>query len=252
MAQIRPCTIVVLAMSADGKITDAWQSPARFGSAMDKAHLETQIAQVDGVLFGAQTLRAYGTTLRVTSPDLLQHRHNHHKPPQPTHIVCSRSAQFDSDLPFFQQAVPRWLMTTSIGEKFWRDRPVFSRILTPFTPSGKTDWVKALTDLYELGIKTLLVTGGGQLVASLLEEDLIDEFWITICPLLLGGTDAPTLVEGKGFPAKLAPRLTLLSAEVIEQEVFLHYAVKRSTRDKEDSDEELDSENLIRDPKNEA
>jgi 5-amino-6-(5-phosphoribosylamino)uracil reductase len=101
-------------------------------------------------------------------------------------------------------------------------------------------------------MKTLLVTGGGQLVASLLEADLIDEFWITVCPLLLGGTDAPTLVEGKGFPAKLAPRLTLLSAEVIDQEVFLHYVVKRSTRDKEDSDEELDSENLIRDPKNEA
>jgi 5-amino-6-(5-phosphoribosylamino)uracil reductase len=226
MDQIRPRTTVVLAMSADGKIADAWHSPARFGSTIDKAHLEAQIARADGVLFGAQTLRAYGTTLKVTNPDLLQNRCDNHKPPQPTHIVCSKSAQLDMDFPFFQQAVPRWLITTSVGENFWRDRPEFSRILTPFTASGEIDWVKALEEIGKLGIKTLLVTGGGYIVGSLLAADLIDELWLTVCPLLLGGADAPTPVEGNGFPEKLAPRLTLLSAEAIDQEVFLHYAVR--------------------------
>ena len=57
-AWVRPHTTVVLAMSADGKIADVKRSPARFGSAADKAHLEKQVAQVDAVLFGAGTLRA--------------------------------------------------------------------------------------------------------------------------------------------------------------------------------------------------
>lgn len=92
---MRPFTTVVLAMSADGKITDILQSPARFGSAADRSHLETQIAQADGVLFGAQTLRAYGSTLKITSSDLLQQRQQQDIPPQPIHIVCSRTAQFD-------------------------------------------------------------------------------------------------------------------------------------------------------------
>jgi 5-amino-6-(5-phosphoribosylamino)uracil reductase len=61
------------------------------------------------------------------------------------------------------------------------------------------------------------------LVASLLAADLIDEFWLTVCPLILGGITAPTPVDGAGFSAQLAKHLELLSVETIEQEVFLHY-----------------------------
>lgn len=223
-----PRTIVVLAISADGKIADARRSPARFGSAIDKSHLETQIAQVDGVLFGAETLRAYGTTLRVTRPDLLRQRQQQNQPAQPTHIVCSRSAQLNPDYPFFQQAVPRWLITTDTGAEQWHNRPGFDRILTaPTLPASATqiDWTRTLAHLATLGLATLAITGGGHLVASLLAADLIDEFWLTVCPVILGGTNAPTPVEGDGFPADLAPRLQLLSAQTIDQEIFLHYAV---------------------------
>ena len=67
---------VILAISADGKIADAVRSPARFGSAKDKAHLEQQVAASDAVLFGNGTLQAYGTTMRVISPELLSNRGN--------------------------------------------------------------------------------------------------------------------------------------------------------------------------------
>ncbi|MFM9267252.1 RibD family protein, partial [Tychonema sp. BBK16] len=106
-----PHTIVILAMSADGKITDAALTAARFGSANDKFHLEQQVAASDAVLFGNGTLRAYGTTLRVTSPDLVKQREEQGKPPQPVQIVCSRSREFDPNWRFFQQPVPRWLLT---------------------------------------------------------------------------------------------------------------------------------------------
>ena len=102
---------VILAISADGKIADAVRSPARFGSAKDKAHLEQQVAASDAVLFGNGTLQAYGTTMRVISPELVKQREQQGKPPQPVQIVCSRSSQFDPNLRFFQQPVPRWLLT---------------------------------------------------------------------------------------------------------------------------------------------
>ncbi|WP_293233658.1 MULTISPECIES: dihydrofolate reductase family protein, partial [unclassified Microcoleus] len=104
-------TTVILAMSADGKITDTALTAARFGSANDKSHLEQQVAASDAVLFGNGTLRAYGTTLRVFSPDLLEQRKLQGKPPQPVQIVCSRSRKFDPNWRFFQQPVPRWLLT---------------------------------------------------------------------------------------------------------------------------------------------
>ena len=67
--------------------------------------------------------------------------------------------------------------------------------------------------------------GGGQLVASFLESNLIDEIWLTICPLILGGNIAPSPVEGTGFLSDLAPKLQLLEVSTVEQEVFLHYRI---------------------------
>jgi 5-amino-6-(5-phosphoribosylamino)uracil reductase len=224
-ALTRPYTTVVLATSADGKIADAERSPARFGSPVDKHHLETQIAAADGVLFGAATLRAYGTTLRLTDPQLQQQRQQQGKPPQPIHIVCSRSADLSSDLRFFRQAVPRWLLTTTEAASRWQDRPEFERVLT-YEPEPLS-WANMMQQLARFGIKRLAVTGGGELVADLLAADLIDEVWLTICPLLLGGTAAPTPVGGAGFSQSTAPRLKLLSAETIGQEVFLHYQRQR-------------------------
>ena len=220
----RPHITVVLAMSADGKIADAWRSPARFGSTQDKSHLETQIAQADGVLFGAGTLRAYGSTLQVTHPDLLQQRLQQGKPPQPVHIVCSQSAQIDPNYAFFRQPVPRWLLTT-VARADLPQMPKFERVITVNVGGAGMDWVDALQQLRLLGLERLAVTGGGELVASLLAVGGIDEMWLTICPLLLGGKNAPTPVGGMGALEQIAPRLELLEVEAIAQEVFLHYQV---------------------------
>jgi 5-amino-6-(5-phosphoribosylamino)uracil reductase len=224
----RPHTTVVLAMSADGKIADVKRSPARFSSPADKVHLEKQIADSDAVLFGAGTLRSYSTTLGVSNPQLLQQRYQQKLPPQPIQIVASLQADIDPQLRFFRQPVPRWLLTTTAGAKRWEGCPEFEQILVCETPdSSGIDWTAALQQLATLGLKRLAVLGGGQLVASMLAADLIDEFWLTVCPLILGGATAPTPVEGTGFCSALAPRLELLSVQAIEQEVFLHYRRQR-------------------------
>ncbi len=219
---------VVLAMSVDGKIADVMRSPARFSSSADLAHLEKQVALADGVLFGAGTLRAYGTTLSVSNPQLLELRSQRGMTPQPVQIVCSHSAKFDPKLRFFRQEIPRWLLTTLVGAKQWQEKQdsgssSFEQILVVQSDGGRIDWHDACQKLMEMGIRRLAVLGGGELVASLLAVDLIDEVWLTICPLILGGATAPTPVGGEGFVAQLAKHLELLEVERINQEVFLHY-----------------------------
>jgi len=223
----RPFTTVVLATSLDGKIADFQRSAARFGSPHDKAHLEKQIAQVDAVLFGAGTLRAYGTTLRITHSDLLNQRQQQSKPQQPVHIVCSPSANLDPDYPFFRQPVPRWLLTTTDGANRWQASESFEQILVAQDINGAIIWHQAFEQLYKLDLRRLAVLGGGTLISSLLEEDLIDEIWLTLCPLILGGATAPTLVDGPGFLAPHAPRLHLLESRSLDNELFLHYQIIR-------------------------
>jgi 2,5-diamino-6-(ribosylamino)-4(3H)-pyrimidinone 5'-phosphate reductase len=50
-----------------------------------------------------------------------------------------------------------------------------------------------------MGLKKILVEGGGELNWSLLHLWLVDELTITIAPKIAGGRLATTLVEGDGF-----------------------------------------------------
>jgi 5-amino-6-(5-phosphoribosylamino)uracil reductase len=227
MIQHRPHTTVVMAMSADGKIADVRRSPARFGSLADKAHLEKQVAASDAILFGAGTLRAYGTTLTVSHPQLLQQRTHLGKSAQPFHIVVTHSGKLNPEINFFKQPVKRWLLTTTAGALFWQNRTEFEQILIFETSTEKIDISTALQHLTNLGITRIAILGGGSLTASMLELNLIDELWLTICPLILGGASAPTPVDGIGFLPQLAPRLQLLEVQTVEQEVFLHYRLQR-------------------------
>ncbi|WOD40946.1 RibD family protein [Nodosilinea sp. E11] len=220
-----PHVTLVLAMSLDGKIADVQRGAARFSSAADLAHLEAQVAAADGVLFGAGTLRAYGTTLSVRQPDLLAERRQRGQADQPWQIVWSPSGHLDPSWRYFRQPVPRGLLTTAAGATDWNPEQ-FQRIWT--IPEAKTqpwDWPWILAQFRAAGMGRLALLGGGGLVAELLRCHCIHEIFITVCPLLLGGATAPTPVEGAGFLTAVAPRLQLLSSQTVGGEVFLHYGV---------------------------
>lgn len=219
----RPSTIVVLAISADGKISDSRRSPVLFGSPVDKAHLEKQVAAVDGILVGSGTLIAGGSAMKVTDSQLLQERNNAGLPPQPVQIICSRTGNINPNLKFFRQSIPRWLVSTPKGESIWKNQPGFEKIIAVENAEQDIDLPKALQQIYLNGISRLAVLGGGQLIASLIAQNLIDEFWLTVCPLIIGGANSPTPVDGKGFFTEMAPRLELLEVKPIADEVFLHY-----------------------------
>lgn len=220
---------VVLAMSADGKIADGQRSAARFGSPADQRHLVHQVAEVDAVMFGAATLRAYGTTLVVRDPHLLAQRHQRHQPDQPIHMVCSASGQVNPQARFFQQAVPRWLLTTTAGADHWQsleaDPHTFNRIVIVPEQQGVWDW-QALSQMwYAEGLTQVAALGGGTLVADLFQAQVVDALYLTVCPLVLGGHQAPTPVDGLGWSADRAPRLQLVGVNPVEDEVFLQYRV---------------------------
>lgn len=223
----RPYTTVVLAMTADGKIADCQGAAARFGSVNDRLHLEQQVSCADGVLFGAGTLRAYGTTMSVLNSTLLQERKIRGQPLQPTQIVVSASADLDSSWRFFQQPVPRWLITVSGNDAKWQHKPEFEKVLIAEVANSCINWTSTFQQLSTLGLNKLAILGGGKLVASLLAENLIDELWLTLCPVIFGGNSAPTPIGGEGFVQSQGKKLQLLEVKQIEQELFLHYLVKK-------------------------
>ncbi|NJN49472.1 MAG: RibD family protein [Alkalinema sp. RL_2_19] len=212
----RPYMTAVLAMSADGKLADYTRSAGRFGSPQDQVHLEARVAEADLVLFGAGTLRAYGTTMSVHTPTLQAMRSAAGKPVQPIQMVCSASGDLDPDCHFFTQPIPRWLLTTTAGAKDW-SAPQFDRV---WAVDHVIDWQLVMAELAQAGITKIALLGGGKLVASCFAAGLVDEIWLTVCPLILGGPTSPTPVQSSGWLEAVAPRLRLMSATADRQRSF--------------------------------
>jgi len=61
---------------------------------------------------------------------------------------------------------------------------------------------------------------------ALIRQNLVDEIYVTVCPFIFGGRNAPTLADGVGVGSiEQAKRLRLRSWKRIGQELFLVYRV---------------------------
>ena len=67
--------------------------------------------------------------------------------------------------------------------------------------------------LVERGVNTVLVEGGGVLLASLFRDGLVSKVEAIVAPMIIGGESARTPVEGEGF-AHIADALRLARVTV--------------------------------------
>ena len=80
--------------------------------------------------------------------------------------------------------------------------------------------------LERTGIRRLLVEGGGTLVEAMLRAGLVDEIQLFVAPMILGGQDAPTPVDGAGFTIDDAQALRLIESKVLDDSgLVLRYLV---------------------------
>ena len=174
---------LVLAVSLDGRLAPPAGGPAQLGGSGDRRVLEEALAWADGALIGARTLRLHGTTCLIHAADLLQERRAQGRSPQPVAVAVSRGAlalaSTEPRLPFFQQPVQRWLLSSAgagptAAAGFERQLPLRS-------------WPQALEDLEQAGLRRLLLLGGAELAGQLLQAQLVDGLQLTLCPQLLGG-----------------------------------------------------------------
>jgi len=83
----------------------------------------------------------------------------------------------------------------------------------------------------EWNVKSLLCEGGGAINAALFRENLVDEIYLTLCPKIFGGRDAPTMADGLGIERLAdAMPLQLKSAQRIGDEMFLVYTAVRNDK----------------------
>lgn len=95
-----------------------------------------------------------------------------------------------------------------------------------FAGETELDLAAALEQLNaELGVKRLLLEGGGAINGAFLRAGLIDEISVILCPAIDGAAGAPGVFDGEGGPAPLSA-LSLIASEPLDGgALWLRYEV---------------------------
>jgi 2,5-diamino-6-(ribosylamino)-4(3H)-pyrimidinone 5'-phosphate reductase len=245
----RPHVLINVAMAADGKIDSITRKGAQLSSIADKARVDRLRADVDAILVGGRTLLAEDPRLTVKSLALREERKALGLPENPAKVgviseIPSGGANFmiaqteEGTLSGTSPALPlqQFLSTGSARKLIYTTSRTAPEEIARLKDAGaevfilgaeRVDLAAMLESLYSLGIRKLLVEGGGTIIAEFFCLGLVDEFTIYIAPKIFCGASAPTPADGAGLLPEQAPGLKLVSVEKFDTEggVLLHYRI---------------------------
>jgi riboflavin biosynthesis pyrimidine reductase len=214
----RPYVVCNFVSSADGKAT-AGRRTAPLAGAGDKAAFHLLRTQVDAVLAGTGTLEVerYGAPIR--DERLERVRLDEGRSPQPFAVIISRSGRIPSDLPMFADPRSRIIVYVPPGAAV---PDAAAQIIVHQGDPPPENLAKVLVSLRrDHAVKSLLCEGGPTLFSALLAEDLVDELFLTISPVLVGGNELG-VTAGASLQSPLA--LTLVWAMEHDGNLLLRYA----------------------------
>lgn len=189
--------------------------------------------EADAVMSGARTVDAMPVNLGPGPAKYRQKRMEKGLSEYNLRIIVSGSATISPKAEIWKHKFsPIIVLTTErAGKSRIKALEKLGALVAPFGEK-RIEFAEATRWLYQQwGVKKLLSEGGGSVNAALFAEDLVDEIYVTLCPVIFGGRNAPTMADGEGID-KLADatRLKLASREAVGNELFLRYLVLHKKR----------------------
>lgn len=215
-----------MAMTADGKIATGNQAVLSFSSKRDLEHLYELRSTADAVINGARTIDLTGAKLGPGGERFRRMRLRHGLAEYNLRIIVSGSASIDPKASIFSSRFsPIIILTTGLAprSKLRQLRGLADEVM--ICGRREINFAFAFRHLRRRwNVRRLLCEGGGELNAALFRARLVDELHLTVCPLLFGGAQAPTLADGAPIRRlKDAVPLRLNSCRRIGDEFFLVY-----------------------------
>lgn len=190
-----PWVTAKYAMSLDGKAATRLRDARWISGEESRRHVHALRDGVDAVMVGIGTVLADDPALTVR-PAPSDGR-------QPRRIVVDTNLR----LPLDSQLATSLAEGTIVahGDQCGQRRKAslleargVELLPTTAGRAGRVDLRSLLKELARRGLSEVLVEGGGVLLASLLDERLVDETACCIAPIVIGGDAALTPVEGAG------------------------------------------------------
>lgn len=196
----RPFVFLSTAMTLDGKISSSRREEILVSTSDTKEMGFEHRIMADAVMVGGNTLLLDDPKLLVKTKERQMERVKLGKPPEPIKVgVVSNADKLKLKGDFLDKGdTPKVIFTTQQTSKK-KIEQLKKRAKVYVLGRDMVNLKKAMSILYGLGVKKLMVEGGGALIFSLLKDGLVDEINLKIGNLILGGRDAVTFVDGEGF-----------------------------------------------------
>ncbi|MBN2045979.1 MAG: 2,5-diamino-6-(ribosylamino)-4(3H)-pyrimidinone 5'-phosphate reductase [Anaerolineales bacterium] len=226
--QPKPWVILNAAMTADGKIDSAARRGAKISSANDWQRVDQLRAEVDAVMIGGSTLLAEDPRLTVKSPHLRQQRLEAGLAPNPAKVGIISKAKLPPNGRFMRDGGARvFIFTTAKTSPEQIAALQAAGAVVELSKGDRVDLSRAIQILGAAGITRILLEGGGTLNAAMFAQGLVDELRVYLAPIIFGGSNAPTLADGRGFTPDEAVRLKTKDTQTLpDGGILIHYLVE--------------------------
>jgi riboflavin-specific deaminase-like protein len=217
----RPYTLVNFIATADGRAAFQGRSGS-LGDEADRDMFHSLREQADAVMAGTGTLRIehYGRLIR--KPERRERRTDAGRSAEPLMCLVTRTGNVPTEAPIFSAPEAKVVVFGPPGTEV---ASVQAHVEVVALDPGEMTLTTALRRLRtDFAVRLLLCEGGPTLFASLLQEGLVDELFLTIAPKLAGGGMSPTISNGPELPelAQLELRWALEHADGL----YLRYRVR--------------------------
>ncbi len=192
------------ALSLDGKISSTRNAPTGITGAEARAAVHRLRDQVDAILVGVGTVLADNPMLTTRLPGGKNGRSpivvifdTHLRTPPDAHIVRPGTIWVTTRSNTIEKQEPSEPpITGGQGGKALDAKDIIA--VSP-DAQGRPDVTEALRALAERGLINVLLESGGALAASFWKAKLVDRALFFVAPIILGGADAPTPIDGAGL-----------------------------------------------------
>jgi GTP cyclohydrolase II len=208
----RPLVTLTYAQSLDGSIAARPGHPLTISCSESQTFTHSLRAAHDAILVGIGTVLADNPRLNV--------RLVPGKNPQP--VLLDSRLRFPSYANLLKDGNRPWIVTTSAAEESRQEdlEHQGARVFRlPVGSCGGIDLTALLAKIGEMGITSLMVEGGAQVITSFISSHLVDQVIVTVAPVLVGGLRV--LDSSLQLPFNNFPRLTRVSFHQVGDDLVL-------------------------------
>jgi len=216
--------VVNAATSVDGKLSTRRRDQVAISGPEDFDRVDALRAENDAVMVGVGTVLADDPSLTVDDADRRQEREERGDPPNPARVVADSRVRTPVDAQVLDDRAETILLVSTEAPPGFVSAMEDKEATVIRAGEDRVDLAAALDALEEHGVERLMVEGGGTLIFSLFEAGLVDDLSVFVSSQVIGGREAPTLVDGTGFVEDF-PQLALTGVERVDDGVVLAYEV---------------------------